>query len=77
MYSANAQQYVTPAHTGLLVKGLRELVDGWRDLKSLVEDLPLSLETDVLGPLHEASQVTFWLDIATCTQRLEHRCTVW
>lgn len=57
-------------HTCLFVEGLSELVDGWRDFQTLIEDLPLSLQANVLGPLHKTSQISLWLDVTTCTREL-------
>ena len=54
-------------HTGLFtslsVKSLCELVDGRRNLQTLVQNCPLSLQTNVLGPSHKAAEITFGLDI--------------
>jgi hypothetical protein len=49
--------------SGLLVQSLSELVDGRRNLQSLLEDGSLSLEFDVFWPSDESGQVSFWLDI--------------
>ncbi|RUS74546.1 hypothetical protein EGW08_017694, partial [Elysia chlorotica] len=51
--------------TRLPVKSLCELVDGRRDLQTLVKDSPLSLQANVLGPSHKTAEVTLWLDILT------------
>jgi hypothetical protein len=51
--------------TLVLVDSLGELVDDGRDLESLHENTLLSLDSDVLGPLHEAGQVALGLDVAT------------
>lgn len=51
--------------TSLPVQCLCELVDWWRNLETLHQDRLLSLHTDVLGPSHEATQVTLWLDVLT------------
>ena len=51
--------------TGLAVQGLGELVDRWGDLQPLVQDGALPLQTDVAGPLDEASQVPLGLDVLT------------
>jgi hypothetical protein len=40
-------------------------VEGGWDLQSLEKDSLLTLNTDVLGPLDKASQVSHGLDIAT------------
>mmetsp|Transcript_28061 Transcript_28061/g.61136 ORF Transcript_28061/g.61136 Transcript_28061/m.61136 type:complete len:267 (-) Transcript_28061:41-841(-) len=42
----------------VLAKRLGELIDGRGDLETLVEDGTLTLEADVLGPLHEAGKIT-------------------
>lgn len=42
-----------------------ELGDGRGDLETLVKDDLLALETDVLGPLHEAGEVSLGLDVLT------------
>lgn len=42
----------------VLSNGLGELVDGRRDLKTLVEDGTLTLDAHVLGPADEAAKVT-------------------
>lgn len=57
-------------HTCLFIEGLGELVDGRRDLQTLIEDLPLSLQANVLGPLHKTSQVSLRLDVTTCAREL-------
>ena len=44
------------------VEGLAELVDHWWDLESLLEDSPLSLKSNVFGPLDEAGQISLGLD---------------
>jgi hypothetical protein len=49
--------------SGVLVQGLGELVDSRGDLETLLQDSLLALETDVLGPLDEAGQVTLGLDV--------------
>ena len=51
--------------TFVLVEGLRELVDCWGDLEALEKDPLLSLNANVLGPLHEASQVLLGLDVTS------------
>ena len=55
-------------HTGLLVESRSELVDGGRDAQTLEQHGLLALQTHVFGPLDEASQVPFRLDVATCKQ---------
>ena len=49
----------------ILVEGVRELGDGRRSFQALVEDNPLALEANVLGPLDKASQILLGLDILT------------
>jgi len=48
---------------GLLVQSLGELVDGRRNLQSLLENRSLPLELDVGWPSNESGQISFWLDI--------------
>lgn len=48
---------------GLLVECLRELVDCWRDLQSLLQDCLVALDADVLGPSDEARKIALGLDI--------------
>lgn len=50
---------------GVLVKNVGELSDGRGDLKTLVEDDALALETNVLGPLDEAGHVGLGADVTT------------
>lgn len=45
-----------------LIKSFGELVNARRDLQALLEDGLLTLEADVLRPLHIAGQITRWLD---------------
>ena len=52
-------------YTCLTVQGLVELVDGWWNLQTLEEDGTLTLQTDILGPLDKAGQVTLRLDALT------------
>ena len=52
--------------SGVLVQSVGELGDGWWDLQALVKDDLLALETNVLGPLHEAGEVLLRLDVLTC-----------
>jgi len=47
------------------VQGHGELVDGRRDLETLVKDGLLPLQHDVLGPSDEAGQIALGLDILT------------
>jgi len=49
--------------SGGSVEGHRELVDGRRDLKALLEDGLLPLQDDVLGPSDEAGQISLGLDV--------------
>ena len=51
--------------SSVLVQGVGELRNGRGHLEALVEDDLLALETDILRPLHEASQVGLGLDILT------------
>jgi hypothetical protein len=48
---------------GLLVQSLRELVDWWWDLETLLQDCLVALDADVLGPADEAGEITLWLDV--------------
>lgn len=48
-----------------LVKCLGELVDWWGHLQPALKNGLLALNADVLGPFHEAGQVTDRLDILT------------
>lgn len=61
---------------GVLVKSVGELSDRGGDLQALVKDNLLSLETDVLGPLDEAREVTRRLDVLAymLQRKCEHRC---
>ena len=52
------------------LEGAGELVDGGRHLQSLHEDSLLSLDSDIFGPLDEASQVSLGLDITTNSEVL-------
>ena len=54
----------------VLVEDVSELGDRGRSLETLVEDNLLSLETNVLGPLDEASQVGGRSDGLSNTERL-------
>merc|ERR1712064_178259 len=47
----------------LTVQRLVELVDGRRNLQTLVQDGPLTLQTHILGPLDEPGKVGLRLDI--------------
>lgn len=48
-----------------LVESALELVDCWGQLEALVQNAAGALQTDVLGPLDEAGQVTTGADVAT------------
>lgn len=52
--------------TSVLVKGLGELVDCRGDLKTLLKDGLLALETNVLGPFDETAEVALGLDVLSC-----------
>ena len=52
----------------VLVEGVGELGDGWRDFETHVENLALALETDVLGPFHHAREVATGLDVLADTE---------
>jgi len=54
--------------TSILVECLGELVDGWGDLQSVQENALLSLELNVLGPLHESGQVALGWEIISNTK---------
>ena len=45
---------------GGLVEGVVEHVDGGRDLQTVQKDLLLTLESDVLGPLDEVSEIPIY-----------------
>jgi len=47
------------------LNGVGELGNGWGDLESLHEDSLLSLDSDVLGPSDESSEVFLGLDVTT------------
>lgn len=47
------------------VENVRELSDGRWDFDAEVEDLALTLETDVGGPFHHARKVAAGLDVLT------------
>ena len=49
----------------VLLESLSELVDCGGNLQSLEENSLLSLNTDVLGPLHKSGKVALGLDITT------------
>lgn len=53
---------------GVLVESVGELGDGRGNLKTLVKDDLLALETDVLGPLDEAGEVGLGLDVLANTE---------
>jgi hypothetical protein len=47
----------------ILLQSHSELIDWRRDLQALLQDGLLTLQADVLRPLHEASEVALVLDI--------------
>lgn len=47
-----------------------ELINHWRNLKSLKQNTLLSLYAHVSRPFHKPCQVTFWLNIVTNTEVL-------
>jgi len=47
------------------IDGVRELIYGGRNLQSGEEDSLLSLNTNVLGPLHKASEISLGLDVTS------------
>lgn len=49
----------------VLLKSVRELVDGGRNFKSLKENSLLSLDSHISWPFHKSSQVDFMLDISS------------
>jgi hypothetical protein len=51
--------------SSVLIQNLGELVDGRGNLETLVQDLLLTLKTNILGPLDEARKITLGLDILT------------
>jgi hypothetical protein len=59
--------------SGVLVKDLSELGDRRGGLEALVEDDLLALETNVLGPLDEASKVGSGADGLACTMGRDGR----
>ncbi len=52
--------------TCLPIECLCELVDWRRNLQSLQEDCPLSLQTNILRPAYKPTQITLGLDVLTC-----------
>ena len=48
--------------TCLFVHGVGELVDTGGNLQPLIENTTLSLQTNILWPLHKSSQVPLWLN---------------
>ena len=56
--------------TLVLVNGLRELIDGGRNLEALEKNALLSLNTDVLGPFDKTGEVADWLDVTTDSEVL-------
>ena len=57
----NGQHFLTR----LSVQGLCKLIDGWRNLETLVQQGSLPLKSDVLGPLNKPTEVTLGLNITT------------
>jgi hypothetical protein len=55
---------------GVLVQNVGELVESWGNLKTLVKDLLLALELNVVRPLDKARDITLGLDILTNTKVL-------
>lgn len=51
--------------TFVLLDSVLELSDGGGHLESLVKHALLSLDSDVLGPLHEPGEVSLWLDVTS------------
>jgi hypothetical protein len=51
--------------TSVGLKGLGELVDGWGNSQTLLQDALLALHHDVAGPLGEAGQVTLGLNVTS------------
>jgi len=64
----------------VLINGALELVDCWGNLQSGHKNSLLSLDTDVLGPLHETGQVSRGLNVTSNSEvtgaLLEERCLV-
>lgn len=55
----------TPSLTSRLLQCICELIDGGRDLQSLVEDTSLTLYANVARPFHKSSQITLRLNVTT------------
>jgi hypothetical protein len=51
--------------SSVLIQNLSELVDRWGNLETLVQDLLLTLKTNILRPLDETRKITLGLDILT------------
>ena len=69
MEQLSEERIMQSTQTLVLVQSLGELVDGRRDLDTLLEDGTLSLDTDIARPLDVATQVTFLGEnIATDTE---------
>ena len=51
--------------TSVLIYSAGELVDGRRDLETLVQHPALTLKTDILGPLDKAGKVLLGLDVVS------------
>jgi len=54
----------------VLVQDLGELVQSWGNLETLVQDLALTLEANIFGPLDIAGKILDGLDILTNTEVL-------
>lgn len=54
--------------SGVAVQRALELSDGRRNLEAEVQDLLLTLEADILGPLNEAAEVALGLDVLANTE---------
>ena len=54
--------------SGVLIQGVLELRDCWGNLQTLAENDLLALETDILGPFHEAGKVGFGEDALACVR---------
>jgi len=49
----------------VLVNCVLELMEGGRHLESLKKNSLLTLNSDILRPLDESSEVSLWLDVAS------------
>merc|ERR1712066_431071 len=54
--------------SGLFVQSLSELIDGWGNLQTLLENSALTLEFDVFWPTNKTRKITFWLNVLTNTE---------